>query len=56
LRKVKEAHVPLSFGELSLKEGDVLIQLSEPDARGFAKGMMKSGALGIYPVAKAQDQ
>ena len=52
LRKVVVSHVATRAGELTLAVGDMLVQLSEADERGMAKGMLKSGVLGLYPVSK----
>ena len=52
LRRVRDSYVGVGAGELSLKAGDMVIQLSEGDAAGMAKGMLKSGQLGLFPLSK----
>lgn len=52
VRRAMTSHKAAKTGELSFKEGEVLVQMSDPDAKGMCRGMLQNGVMGIYPADK----
>ena len=52
MRKAVASHKATKTGELSFSEGDILVQMTEPDAKGMCRGMLQNGVVGMYPASK----